>query len=382
MSRYKQASPVHSHIGPRDVRSFQMSAQDVAAGAWQELPALGIHIDEGTIYQMMDGMGMDASNNVGLSPSPLSTLTTASISTPIQFLQAWMPGFVPVVTAARKIDDLVGVTTLGSFSDEQIVQGVLEGAGQAQPYTDYGVVPMSGWNVNFEQRTIVRFEMGMSVGYLEDQRSAAIRMNTAAEKRNWATMALDIQRNRVGFYGYNDGSGLTYGFLNDPGLPSYQTVASGVGGYTWALKTFNEITADIRTAMAGLQIASMDTIDPQNTPVTMAVAMSCYQYLAVVNSLGTTSVMDWINKTYPKLRIVSVPELDGANSTANVAYFYAENINDGGSDGGAVFVQCVPARFLTIGVEKRAKNYLEDYANATAGVMCKRPYAVYRISGI
>ena len=62
--------------------------------------------------------------------------------------------------------------------------------------------------------------------------------------------------------------------------------------------------------------------------------------------------------------------------------FDAENVNDGGSDGGAVFVQCVPARFLTIGVEKRAKNYLEDYANATAGVMCKRPYAVYRISGI
>ena len=381
MSRYKQTSPIHHHIAPRDARPFRMSAQDVANGAWAELAQLGINIDERTIMQMMDGMGMDG-NNVGLSPSPLANLTTASITTPIQFLQAWMPGFVPVATAARKIDELVGATTLGRFEDEQIVQGILEGEGQAQPYTDYGPVPLSGWNVNFETRTMVRFEMGMSVGYLEDLRSAAIRMNTANEKRNRATVALDIQRNRIGFYGYNDGSGKTYGFLNDPGLPAYNTVASGSGGYTWALKTFNEICADIRTAMAGLQIQSMDTIDPQKTPVTMALAMSCYQYLTVVNSLGNMSVADWISKTYPNLRIVSAPELDGANSTANVAYFYAESIDDGGSDGGAVFMQCVPARFITLGVEKRAKAYLEDYANALAGVMCKRPYAVYRISGI
>lgn len=271
---------------------------------------------------------------------------------------------------------------MGAFEDEEIIQGILEGEGTAQPYTDYGVVPLSGWNVNFERRTIVRFEMGMSVGYLEDARSSAIRMNTASEKRNWATRALDIQRNRVGFYGYNDGSGRTYGFLNDPNLPSYNTVATGTAGYTWALKTFNEICGDIRTAMAGLQVQSMDTIDPQNTPVTMALAMSCYQYLTVMNSLGNMSVADWIAKTYPKLRIVSVPELDAANATANVAIFYAESIADGGSDGGAVFAQCVPSRFLTIGVEKRAKNYLEDYANALAGVMCKRPYAVYRITGI
>lgn len=382
MNKFQKTSPVHMHIGPREMRSFQMSAQDIAGGAYAELPRLGIHIDDSTIMQMMAGMGMD-SNNVGLSASPLAGISTPSITTPIQFLQAWMPGFVPVATSARKIDDLVGVTTIGSFEDEEIVQGVLEGAGWSQPYTDYGVVPLSGWNVNFERRTIVRFEMGMTVGFLEDLRSSAIRLNTASEKRNWATMQLDIQRNRIGFYGFNDGNGRTYGFLNDPGLPEYQTVAEGaLEETTWADKTFNEIIADIRTAMAGLQTASMDTIDPQKTPVTMALAMSCYQHLTQVNELGSMSVADWISKTYPNLRIVSAPELDGANSTANVAVFYAEKIQDGGSDGGAVFVQLVPSRFITLGVEKRAKNYLEDYANASAGVMCKRPYAVYRISGI
>jgi len=33
-------------------------------------------------------------------------------------------------------------------------------------------------------------------------------------------------------------------------------------------------------------------------------------------------------------------------------------------------------------VQQLAKAYEEDYSNATAGVMCKRPYAVTRWSGI
>jgi hypothetical protein len=47
-----------------------------------------------------------------------------------------------------------------------------------------------------------------------------------------------------------------------------------------------------------------------------------------------------------------------------------------------VWVQVVPAKFQALGVEKQAKAYVEDYANATAGCMLKRPYGVVRYSGI
>ena len=375
----KRQSEVHSSIGPREVRPVRMTANDVHN--FYELARIGIHLDQKVVGQMMDGLGFDG-NDVLMTPNPLTGLTTASISTPIQFLQAWLPGFIPIITAARKIDELVGIQTAGSPEDEQIVQGVLEPLGTAQPYSDYGNVPFSSWNTNFVYRTIVRFEKGMSVGWLEDLRSARIKVNTAAEKRNAAAMALDIQRNRVGFYGYNDGSGITYGFLNDPNLPNYNTVATGTGGYLWSQKTFLEITADIRTALAGLQTASYDTIDIQKTPITMAVAMSRYQYLTVTTAYGTQTVKQWLQENYPNVRVVSVPELDAANSSAYVAYFYAEKIEDGGSDGGATFVQVVPSKFQALGVEKKAKSYVEDYVNATAGILLKRAYAVYRISGI
>lgn len=377
-------SVVHSSIDARNVRSLQLSPDDVRN--YGALSQIGIHFQDGrghdVIGQMMDGIGMDAGNDVGLTPAPFANLTTASITTPVQFLQNWLPGFVRVMTAARKIDEIVGIMTVGSWEDEQIVQGILELSGTAQPYSDYGNVPLSGWNTNYNTRTVVRFELGMSVGVLEEARSARIRVASAAEKRSGAGIALDIQRNRVGFYGYNDGSGLTYGFLNDPNLPAYQTVAPGVDGYKWSQKTFLEIIADIRTALAGLQLQTYDLIDIQKTPITMAVANEVYQYLTVVAVYGNVSVRQWIQENYPNIRIVSAPELTGANATANVAYFFADSIDDGGSDGGKTFIQVVPSKFQALGVEKRSKSYVEDYANATAGIMCKRPFAVYRITGI
>jgi hypothetical protein len=44
-------------------------------------------------------------------------------------------------------------------------------------------------------------------------------------------------------------------------------------------------------------------------------------------------------------------------------------------------VQVVPSKFQVLGVEKGAKGYKEDYSNATAGVFCKRPFAVVRRTG-
>jgi len=379
----KKVSTVHSHIRARQVGSITMTPTDVREYA--ALSGIGINLPDHIIGKMIEGLGMDAGDDVLLSPAPLANLTSGGIVTPVQFLQNWLPGFVRILTAARKIDDLIGISTIGSWEDEQIVQGVLEPVGTAQPYTDYGTVPLASWNVNFVTRTVVRFEQGLLVGLLEEARGARIRIATAAEKRGQAALALEIQRNRVGFYGYNDGSGLTYGFLNDPSLPAYVTVATGVGGYLWSQKTFLEITSDIRTGLAALQTQSMDTIDVQKDALTLAVPMSVYQYLTVT-AIGTAgsgySVRSWVKDNYPNLRIVSAPELVGANGGANAAYLLAESIDDGGSDGGATFVQVVPTKFQALGVEKRTKSYVEDYANATAGTMVKRPYAVYRMSGI
>ncbi len=367
-----RANDVKSFIAPGKVRPLE----NFDAKEYKGLTKIGINIPERMARNMAnfaaDSMGYDA-----LQP----TVTVGSVGTPVQFLQNWLPGFVYIITAARKIDDLVGIMTTGEWEDEQIVQGVMERTGYSVPYGDYTNVPLSSWNTNFNYREVVRFEEGMKVGVLEAARAARLRVDDAGMKRESSALALDIERNAVGFFGFNAGDNNTYGFLNDPGLPAYVEVATGVAGFTWAVKTFLEIQKDILTAIQTLRTQSQDTIDPETVNMTLAVATSSVDYLGKTSDFGI-SVRFWLSEAYPKIRVVSAPQLNAANAGDNVFYLYADRIADMSTDGGAVFIQPVPTKFQVLGVQQLAKAYEEDFSNATAGVMCKRPYAVVRFYNI
>ena len=364
-------SRIHSQISGRQVRSLK----DFNVSEYEALSRLGINFSASNVKQMINAM------DAGYQP----TVTTGSIGTPVQFLQNWLPGFVFTITAARKIDDLVGLMITGSWEDEQIVQGVLERTGFSSVYDDYTNVPLSSWNTNFNTRTVVRFEEGMQVGKLESARAARMRVDDAGMKRESAALALEIIRNTVGFFGFNNGLNNTYGFLNDPGLPAYVTVPTGASSSTlWSTKTFLEIAKDIRGAIVALRNQSQDVIDPEKVDITLAVATDAVDWLSTTSDFGI-SVRDWLKQAYPRIRVVSAPQLNNANGGANVFYLYADKVDgslDSSTDGGLVFIQPVPSKFQVLGVQQLAKAYEEDYSNATAGVMCKRPYAVVRRSGI
>lgn len=347
---------------------------------YRSLEKVGINISPSSVRKMMDGynhamqtIGMDA-----IQP----TVTTGSVGTPVQFLQNWLQGFVFVVTAARKIDDIIGIMITGSWEDEQIVQGILERTGDGQIYGDYTNVPLSSWNTNFNYRTVVRFEEGMKVGVLESARAARMLVDDSGMKREAAALNLEINRNAVGFYGFNAGNNNTYGYLNDPGLGNYVEVSNGVSGFPqWSTKTFLEICKDIRTAIVALRTQSQDTIDPEKVDLTLAVATASVDYLSTTSDFGI-SVRDWLREAYPRVRVVSAPQLNAAHSSDNVFYLHADKIDDMSTDGGRVWIQPVPTKFQVLGVQQLAKAYEEDYSNATAGAMCKRPYAVVRYFGI
>jgi hypothetical protein len=357
----------HSALDGQSVRPFVFkNVED-----YEDLARLGF---DGFDQIINAGFGMD---------SIQGGVTQGSIPVQLQFLQQFLPGFVMVMTAARKIDEIIGINTAGSWEDEEIVQGIIENTGTAVPYGDQTTVPLASWNENWVPRTVVRFELGMRVDVLEAKRSARIMVDTAGRKRESAGLVLEQQRNAVGFYGYNAGNNYTYGFLNDPNLPAYKNVAAtGTGASTlWSTKNFQQITADLITAFAQLQTQSQDTINPEDVATTLALATADYQYLSVTTDFGL-SVRQWLKDTYPKCRIVSAPQLNAANGGANVFYIFADAVKDLSSDDGRAFAQLVPAKFQVLGVQQMTKGYEEDYSNATAGVMAKRPYAIVRYSGI
>lgn len=327
-------------------------------------------------------LGIDLTNLVATYDALQADVTTPSMVTPIQFLQNWLPGFVHVITAARKIDSLVGISTIGSWEDVEVVQGLLELLGTGTVYGDYTNVPLGSWNVNYQKRSVVNFEEGMEVGVREQKIAARGGVDSGSEKRKNAALQLEILRNQVGFYGYNGGNNNTYGFLNDPGLTAYFSATTGASSSTqWATKTFLEITADIRLMASNLRSQSQDQIDPRTAKITLALATDVITYLTVTSNFGI-SVEDWIHQNFKNIRIESAPQLNDANGGANVGYMYAESIDDGSTDDGRTFIQIVPAKFMVVGVAQLIKTYQEDYSNATAGVMCKRPWANVRITGI
>lgn len=370
-----QASPVLSSLSGRKIAALRLTAAD--ADQYRDLRKLGIDIGNDATIASMAAFAGDA------APDLQATVFSGTMTTPVQFLQNWLPGFVHTVTQVLTIDEILGVVTAGDWEDEEVVQPSLEPAGLAQPYGDYTNVPLASWNLSFERRSIVRFEEGMRVGALEDARAGKVRVNSAATKRAAAASALNIQRNRVGFYGYNSGSNRTYGFLNDPNLPAYVNVSGGA----WSAKTFLQITADIRTAVAALIVQAGGHVRAgpnvtNATPMTLVLPLGADTYLSVTSDYGN-SVANWLRETYPSMRVITGPELAGANGGANAFYLFAERIDDGASDdGGATWAQVVPTKFKTLGVERQAKAYVEDYSNATAGVMLKRPFLVVRYSGI
>lgn len=360
-------STERSYFGPRDIKPLALVANQIDPALLRDLPLLGIGGITPNILERM-ASGMDA-----VEP----TVTTGSIPTPIQFLQSWLPGFVNIITQARKIDTLIGISSVGNWEDEEIVQGTMELTGTAVPYGDLTNVPLSSWNATYERRTLVRFEEGMFVGKLEEARAARANINSGDRKRTAASVSLEIQRNAIGFFGYNSGANRTYGFLNDPALPAYSNFPTG----NWATATFLQITADLRAMFSALRVQSGDTIDPKKANLTLVIASEKVDYLTTTSDMGV-SVLNWLADNYPTTRIESAPELNNANGGADVVYLYAETVDaDGSDDDGRVFTQIVPEKFRVLGVMQQVKGYEEDYTNATAGVMLKRPYAVVRRSG-
>lgn len=362
----KKVTEIRSHIPASKVHSFAWDAKTTE----QTLNKLGIGYEKSALKEMQSFYGMDAD---------VTGVTTPTVTTPIQFLQHWLPNVVEVVTAAKEIDAIAGRTMAGNWYDEEIVMQVLERTGQAVPYGDHTNIPQSSWNLNYETRDIVRFEEGIQVGVLEEMRAGAMNISSQTRKREAAAESLAIELNNIGFFGYNEGNNKTYGFLNDPNLPAYTTVATNGAGSPstkWKDKTYAQITNDLRTAFAALRTQSGNLFKPERDVAKLVISVACMEYLNVENDFGK-SVYDFLKQNYPNVTIESAVQLDGANGGANVFYLFAETIN-----GNAVLNQYVQDVFRLVGTEKRAKVFVEDYSNASAGILVSQPIGVVRYSGI
>ena len=363
-------SKIHMRMRPDQVKAFDLceaikKGNDVTVGFLHDL---GVTFDEAdeTVGKMTEiakeVFAQDAAE------------TAPTIAAGVQFLQHFLSKTIHVITEARVIDKLVGRTIAGEWHDEEIVQPCVEPTGTVTEYSDNADFRLAGFNPTFIKRTIVRFEGGVQTGKLEEARVAAMKLRTSAydAKRAALALAFAINTNDIGFNGWNNGENSTYGIINDTRLGAWENVAAN-----WAQCSFAEICADIRTAVAKLRVKSGDNFDPATDGLTMGVASAVVDCLDTVNELGNTSVRDWVKKTYPKCRIVSVPQFDSVNSGKHGFYLILDSIA-----GEKCVDQYIAATMRLLGTERRAKGIREDYTNATAGVLVSHGEGVVRYSNI
>ncbi len=353
------------HIGKSEIKGI---AQD---GRVQRLLGLGV---SNTAANNINRFAMDAD----LTP----TLTTPSINTPTQFLQQWLPGVVNVVTQALCSDDIMSTLTIGSWEDEEVVQQIVEWTADGGIYGDHTQIPLSSYNVNFERRTNIRFELGVEVHRLEDARAARQQISAIDQKRAACARQLNILRNSTSFFGYADGTNRTFGILSDPNLPGYiNSPAGGSGLTTFASKTVNERIASLLILARELLIQSGKTVDPMRDKTVLVLPLGISTTFLDINEFGV-SVKSWLAENLPLCRVESVPEFVDANGGESVIYMMAESVPDSGTDDGEVITQLIPTKLFLLGSMQLIKGWQEGYTNATAGVLVKRPFATVRMTGV
>jgi len=306
-----------------------------------------------------------------------------SVSANISNLRNYLPGIVRDLTAVRKIDTLVGQTMIGHWlEDDEIIQMTQERTATAIGYSDDVNIPFTSYNMDYERRSVVRFVVGTQSQLVADAKITKSGGNPEEARMSSAVTALEIARNTVGFFGYNSSNNKTYGLLNDPNLPAYQTLPNGANATPeWSTKTFQEKQLDVVNAITALQLSSGGNFDPTMDSFTFAISLAVAGTLTNVNEFGI-SVQKWINETYPKCRIEFVPEFDSANGGANVFYMYADSIRGDSTDDGKIIDGLISEKFASIGRGQVVGGYQEGFMNSVAGVIVKRPWGVYRATGV
>lgn len=373
ISKTKYTYPTKSH-------AMDAAFTNDLAASPEKLEKLGIIVTE-SFRAGAGGVTVQFALDAGVT----QPVTTPSNGTSLQFLQTFLPGVVNILTKVRKADFIAPVSTVGNWHDEEIVLRTMEHTGTPAQYSDYGGIPLASFNETVETRQIIRVEQGIQQTKLADARSAATGTSPQTEKRIALTESFEIFRNDLAFNGFNVGTGKTYGIMNDPLLPAYVTVANGASlDTTWASKTVAEKVADVVSWVAGIDISSGGQIDTTKDALQLVLPLSVKAELFRSDSsfFDGKNLMVWLKETFPNMSIETAPQFDGADGGENVAYLKATSVADSGTDGGQVIDQIVPAKMIALGTEQNVKGVIEGFTAAYAGVFLRRPYGVYRASGI
>ena len=252
------------------------------------------HADNGVFFNALKAKGIISVSNATVSP----LVTTPNINLPLGALQYIRPGAIETLTAPRMSDRLARAEKNGKWGDMVVTVKLKEYTGKTSPddglYSDGLQVKTNYTTVN---RGVYYYQTGWLATDMEEATVGAMQENYRADQVEAAMRTLAIDRNNFFFNGIETANGQTpiYGFMNDPQLGAYATVAAGDGAENptyWVNKTPEQIANDVVTAVSQLIAQSQGIVEDEleNGKIMIAVATGSIGQLDRNNSFGLSLI--------------------------------------------------------------------------------------------
>lgn len=339
------------------------------------------HADNGVFFNALKAKGIISVSNATVSP----LVTTPNINLPLGALQYIRPGAIETLTAPRMADRLASAEKNGKWGDMVVTVKIKEYTGKTSPddglYSDGLQVKTNYSTVN---RGVYYYQTGWLATDMEEATVGAMQENYRADQVEAAMRTLAIDRNNFFFNGIATANGQTpiYGFLNDPALSAYTSVAAGDATQNptyWVNKTPEQIANDIVTAVSQLIAQSQGIVEDEldNGKIIIAVATGSIGQLDRANSFGKTA-RAMLKETYgDRVEFVAVPQLNNADSNSDVFYATFQF-----ASGPATFINSYVEMAKAYPIFQRDSVVSQKISAATSGAILQLPWAIVRYNGI
>ena len=300
-------------------------------------------------------------------------ISSANTAIPELFTTFVDPAVVEILTAPQSSTEVFKETKLAEWKDNKSTFPVVEHVGHSEAYSDFGKGTLSDANLEYPQRDVYRFQTLIQCGDLEQEMSAAAKINLLSQKQQAATKVLSLDRNEMNLRGVAGKA--IYGLLNDPNLPAALSPATVDGQTAWTKKGGIGVYNDIVTMFNQISKATAGYVK-FDTPMVLCIPPAINGALLQVTTLGVAPVMDLVKSYFKNLRVVVIPQLEDEEGVAT-ALLIAEEV------AGQRVAQFGYADLL------RTSRVIQDYTSisqkwmsSTTGAMIYRPMAFASMTGI
>lgn len=304
--------------------------------------------------------------------------TVANVQVPALFSTYYSPEIVTILQAPLASTEIFNEEKRGDWKDTVTMFPVAEYVGKTTAYSDFGRGTTAETNVEFIQRDTYKNQIFIQVGDLEQELTAAAKINLLSEKQAAAAQALALDANKFNLFGI-DGMNIV-GLLNDPALPAAidpAAVSDGASGTVtgWANKTAIQIYNDVLSLFNQISKQANGYVR-FDTPMILAIPPSINFELAKVTDLGIAPNLEALMKYFRNLKFVVLPQLEDEDGVASAMLIVPEIA--GKKTGCYGFLD----KLRTFRVVQEHSSMSQKWGSSTTGALIFYPFAIATMTGI